>query len=182
MKPSAHVLRRAAVTLAIAGATALSLTAASATTARPAAAIHRCHTPQLTAWIGEPGDGAAGSAFYELQLSNVSTSTCSLFGFPGVSAVNGSGHQLGRAAGRDSSFAATTQVLAPGATVHAVLRIVSPGVLGCPTATATELKVFPPNTRAALLVPFRFTTCTGSNPNLVIRVVRHGAGIPGYSL
>ena len=179
MKPSAHVLRRAAVTLAIAGATALSLTAA--TTGRHAAALPRCHTAQLRAWIGEPGDGAAGSAFYELQLSNVSTSTCWLFGFPGVSAVNGSGHQLGRAAGRDSSFAATTQVLAPGATVHAVLRIVNPGVLGCPTATATELKVFPPNTLAAVFVPFRFTTCTGSNRNLVIRVVRHGAGIPGYS-
>jgi len=184
MKPPAQALRRAALTLALTGAAALSVTAASAATGSPAAprpATPACHTSQLRVWIGLPGDGAAGSVFYELQLSNVSSATCSLFGFPGVSAINVHGTQLGKAAGRDHSFPATTQVLAPGVTAHAVLRITNPGVIGCPHATAVLLKVFPPNTTSAALVPFRFSTCTGANRNLTIRVVRHGAGIPGYS-
>jgi Domain of unknown function (DUF4232) len=184
MKPPAPALRRAALALALAATAALGMTAASAATGRPAAprpATPACHTSQLRVWIGLPGDGAAGSTYYELQLSNVSSTPCSLFGFPGVSAINSHGTRLGKAAGRDHTFAATTQVLAPRVTVHAVLRITDPGVIGCPTATATELKVFPPNTTAAALVPFKFSACTGANRNLTIRVVRHGAGIPGYS-
>jgi Domain of unknown function (DUF4232) len=191
MTSPAHVLRRVALGLGAASAAVLGVSpaasaaaghpAANAAPRQPARSFPACATSQLTGWLGVPGNGAAGSVYYELQLSNTGPSTCTLFGFPGVSAVNGSGHQLGRAAGRDYARPATTQVLAPGATVHSLLRITDPGAIGCPTATAAGLRVYPPNQFGALFVPFRFQTCTGPHRNLTIRVVRHGAGIPGYS-
>jgi hypothetical protein len=182
MTSPAHVLRRAALALGVTSVAVLgAATAATAAAGRPAAALPACTTSQLTGWLGVPGDGAAGAVFYQLQLSNVGSSACTLFGFPGVSAVSPGGHQLGRAAGRDYTKPAFTQVLPPGATVHSVLRIADPGVIGCPTAIAAGLRVYPPNQFGALFVPFRFQTCTGRHPSLTIRVVRHGAGIPGYS-
>jgi hypothetical protein len=183
MTSPAHALRRLAIAVGVTSAAVLGVaTAATAAAGQPAASFPACATSQLTGWLGVPGNGAAGSVYYQLQLSNIGTSSCTLFGFPGVSAVNGSsGHQLGRAARRDYAKPATTQVLAPGATVHSLLRITDPGAIGCPTATATGLKVYPPNQFAALFVPFRFQTCTGPYRNLTVRVVRHGAGIPGYS-
>ncbi|HEY6277716.1 MAG TPA: DUF4232 domain-containing protein [Streptosporangiaceae bacterium] len=182
MTSPAHALRRAAIALGAASVAVLGVaTAATAAAGHPAISFPACSTSQLTGWMGVPGNGAAGSVYYDLQLSNVGTSTCTLFGFPGVSAVNGSGHRLGRPAGREYARPATTQVLAPGATVHSVLRILNPGVIGCPTATAAGLKVYPPNQFRALFVPFSFGTCTGHFRNLTVRAVRHGAGIPGYS-
>jgi len=41
------------------------------------------------------GDGAAGSVYYTLQFTNLSGHACTLRGYPGVSAVSLSGHQLG---------------------------------------------------------------------------------------
>jgi hypothetical protein len=183
MRSPAHVLRRAALALGITAVAVLAAgTAATAAARQPAASFPACATSQLTGWLGVPGNGTAGAVYYQLQLSNVGPASCTLFGFPGVSAVSrGDGHQLGRAAGRDYAKPATLQLLAPGATVHAVLRITDPGVLGCPTATAAGLRVYPPNQFGALIVPFRFQTCTGPFRDLTIRVVRHGSGIPGYS-
>ena len=183
MTAPAHVLRRAALTLAVTGVAVLAAaTAATAAAGKPATSFPPCATSQLTGWLSVPGNGAAGAVYYQLQLSNIGRAGCTLFGFPGVSAVNrGDGRQLGRAAGRDYSKMATVQVLPPGATVHSVLRIADPGVLGCRTATAAGLRVYPPGQFRALFVPFRFQTCTGPFQDLTIRVVRHGAGIPGYS-
>jgi Domain of unknown function (DUF4232) len=157
-------------------------TAAAAAAGQPTASLPPCATSQLTGWLGVPGNGAAGAVYYQLQLSNVGRASCTLFGFPGVSAVNrGDGRQLGRAAGRDYTRPATLQVLAPGTTVHALLRIADPRFLGCPSATAAGLRVYPPGQFGSLFVPFRFQACTGASGNLTIRAVRHGAGIPGYS-
>jgi Protein of unknown function (DUF4232) len=183
MTSPAHVLRRAVLALGVTSVAVLgAATAATAAAGQPAAALPACATSQLTGWLGVPGNGTAGAVYYQLQLSNIGSSACTLFGFPGVSAVSGSsGHQLGLPARRDYARPAFTQVLAPGATVHSLLRITDPGAIGCPTATATGLKVYPPNQFTAILVPFRFQTCTGPFRNLAIRVVRHGAGIPGYS-
>jgi hypothetical protein len=43
-------------------------------------------------------DRAAGSIYYHLEFTNLSGRACTLVGYPGVSAINLSGHQLGSAA------------------------------------------------------------------------------------
>jgi hypothetical protein len=136
-------------------------------------------------WRAAPGDGAAGSFFYELQFSNTSATPCTLRGFPGVSAVDRSGHQLGSPAGRDHRFAPSTVVVRPGRTAHVLLRIVDVGNLSaatCQPVRATGLRVYPPNTSRAAFVPLTFRACSRKGPiYLFVRTVRPRAGIPGYS-
>jgi hypothetical protein len=68
------------------------------------------------------GNGAAGTIYYPLNFTNVSGHTCSLHGFPGVSAIARNGHQLGSPAGWSARVAARTVVIAPGATAHTMLQ------------------------------------------------------------
>src|SRR5512135_2748569 len=50
--------------------------------AQPAAAVApRCAASALTVWLGVPGDGAAGSSYFQLELSNTSGRACTLYGF-----------------------------------------------------------------------------------------------------
>src|SRR5580693_9968810 len=53
----------------------------------PPAVAPRCATGALTVWLGIPGDGAAGSISYQLELSNTSARACPPYGLPGVPAV-----------------------------------------------------------------------------------------------
>ncbi len=143
----------------------------------------RCAAADLTAWLGIPGDGAAGSVYYELELSNTSSHACTLFGFPGVSAIDAHGRQLGSAAARDHSDVSRTVTLRRGATAHVLLRIVNTGALpSCHPAAAVELKIYPPNDLASVSVPFSLTACKNHGPvYLYIRTTMRGTGIPGFS-
>jgi hypothetical protein len=162
------------------GGGAMQAVAAAQTTATA-----RCHTSQLRIWRGDPGDGAAGSVYYQLEFTNVSSSTCSLDGYPGVAAVGSGGHQLGSAAGRDRMFAPAMVKLGPGATAHAVLRIIDVDNLPkstCEPTTAAALRIYPPNATRAATLPFRFRACAKSGPAyLLVRTVRPRVGVPGYS-
>lgn len=144
-----------------------------------------CRAAQLQIWRADPGSGAAGSVYYELEFSNVSSSTCTLHGYPGVSAVTDSGQQLGSAAARDPQFPPTTVTLAPGATAHAALRIADVSVYpaaSCEPVTAKALKIYAPDQAKATVLPFRFRACTQTGTAyLHVRTVRPHVGIPGYS-
>jgi Protein of unknown function (DUF4232) len=192
---SVKAWRRGTFAAAVAGASVLAATAASgattgATTAstgtvRAATTYANCSTAQLRVWRAATSDATAGSRYWELQLSNVSSTTCALTGYPRVMAVNGSGGQLGSAASHDPRFAPSTVVLRPGATAHAVLRISDVDVFPastCQPANAAGLRVYPPGTTRAAFVPLRFKACSASGPvYLSVRTVRPRAGIPGYS-
>ena len=184
-------LRRTTAAIAMTGAAvlipaiALASAGSPATADRPAtagAAAARCHTGSLTDWIGVPGDGTAGSTYYMLEISNTSGATCTLYGFPGVSAVRG-GHQLGRAAGRSSGWSELPLTLAPAATVHVVLQItdVSNFPAGaCHPATATGLRVYAPGAFSSKVIPFSFRGCAGRGPvYLHVSAAIGGTGIPG---
>jgi hypothetical protein len=148
-----------------AGALALCAGAASADGAK-AASVTRCSTSGLVVWLDTQGNGAAGSSYYELEMTNLSGQTCSLGGFPGVSAVGLSGKQLGSAARREGS-AGKTVTLTSGATAVATLRIVIAGnfpASKCGIATAAGVKVYPPGQKAAKTVPFPFEACSKSGP------------------
>jgi hypothetical protein len=156
--------------------------AALAAPGSPAAAVRpvtvsRCTSDNTLVWLGIPGSGAAGSTFYPIQFSNIGHSACRLFGFPGVSAVNASGKQIGPAASH--SGRRHLVILSPGGTAHAVLRIVRASLIaGCDFRTAAGLQVFPPGQASARTISgFTFRTCT-SKRVLSVGPVRGGVGIP----
>ncbi len=194
MKPTTRAVRRGLAALALtATAVAIPTTALAASgspatpAARSAAAAvpPRCGTGALTAWLGIPGDAFAGGVNYQLELSNTSDHTCTLFGFPGVSALGPGGHQLGSAAGRNHADPSRLVTLGRGATAHAVLQITDVGnfpASSCGQTTAVALRVYPPGATRSLQVPFTFRACGKSGPvYLQIRTTVGGAGIPGFS-
>jgi hypothetical protein len=202
MKPTTSAARRGLAALALTCAavaiptTALAASGSPAKLAapaqpaaadRPAAAAipSRCGTGALTAWLGIPGDGYAGGASYELELSNTSTRACTLYGYPGVSALAPGGHQLGRAAGRGPASANRLVTLVRGATAHVLLQITDVANFppaSCGERTAVALRVYPPGATRALEVPFTFRACGKSGPvYLHTGTTKAGTGIPGFS-
>jgi hypothetical protein len=173
----------AAMTCAAIFIPAIALAAPRSAPPATAAVTARCAAADLTAWLGIPGDGAAGSIYYELELSNTSSHACTLFGFPGVSAIDVQGHQLGSAAARDHSDVSHVVTLDRGATAHVLLRVVDTGALpGCHPAAAVELRIYPPGDTASVMVPFSFSACKKHGPvYMYVRATMSGAGIPGFS-
>ena len=125
-------------------------------TASPSASLASCTTSDLTAALAN-AQGAAGSVFYSLEFKNVSASSCTLFGNPGVSMVAGSsGTQVGASATFVNQASATTVTLAPGAQASAVLQIVEAENFpesACGIETVAGLRVYPPGSTAALFIP-----------------------------
>lgn len=176
----------AAAVAVLAGGVATGATVTAASTAQNATArIAACATSQLSVWYGEPGGAAAGSSYIPLEFSNVGTTDCALYGFPGVSGVGAGGAQLGTPASWNHVIAPRTVVLAPNGTSHVVLRIVDVAnypSANCKPAKAYGLRVYPPNQKASLVVPFAFEACAKSGPvYLSVDPVNAGPGIPGYT-
>jgi hypothetical protein len=122
----------------------------------------------LVVWIGtNEGGGAAGSVFYNVNFTNLSARACTLAGYPGVSAVDLGGRQLGSPAGRNSQQPLRVVTLRPGATVSAVLQIsqaVNFPSSACHPVTAAGLRVYPPNAFASKIVPIPFSACSRRGP------------------
>ncbi|HZC73692.1 MAG TPA: DUF4232 domain-containing protein [Jatrophihabitans sp.] len=153
-------------------------TPASSTTAP------RCVTSHLVVWMGVPGDGAAGSMYFPLEFTNIGSRACTLRGFPGVSAW-AHGHRIGSPASWAHTVPTRTVTLKPRATAHTVLRVVDVGNFprsACKAATATSIKVFPPNTRVARQISFRLRVCSVARTHsLAIQgPVIPRVGIPGH--
>ena len=125
-----------------------------------------------------------------LQLQNVGSSPCTLYGYPGLSWVAGTGgHQVGAAATRqaDSSGGAEKVVtLAPGAVASAPLDIVDAAVITksqCKPVPVKGLRVYPPGERAALFIPAsgngagQYGECSlvTKTPTLIIGYMQLGA-------
>ena len=164
----------------------------SGTTASPTpvtttgAGVTICATSALKAAVKTvKGSAAAGSVYYPLALTNVSGSSCTLFGYPGVSFVTGpGGSQLGRPATRNPVVPAANVTLAPGQAAHATLRVAQAGNYDpaqCQPVTAHWLKIFPPDQTAALYARFTTQACSARLPagigsQLSVSVFQPGAG------
>jgi hypothetical protein len=143
-----------------------------------------CTTGDLGLSVGA-ANGAAGSIYYPLLLTNNSGRTCTLYGYPGVALVSQPGGAVvGAAAVRNPTFPAELVSLAPGAVAHASLQVAVAAnypVKVCKPATAHWLQVYPPGEYTALDIQFTAQTCTGSvgdGSTLGIFVVRPGATGP----
>jgi hypothetical protein len=148
-----------ALVAGLAGATGVAAHAAGATPA--------CATPKLVVWLDTNGDSAAGSTYFKLKLTNLSGRRCVLRGYPGVSAVDLAGRQLGSAAGRNAQTRRSTVSLAPGRTAAAVLQVAHTGVYPtaeCRPVTAAGLRVYPPNQRGSKVVPLPLRACSRAGP------------------
>jgi hypothetical protein len=158
-------------TLAALVAAALVVAGAIAgTTAALGAASPMCTTPQLVVWLDTEGDGAAGSTYYHLELTNLSGHACTLRGFPGVSAVTLAGKPIGAPASRDPVTKVRTIPLVSGATASAVLRIVDAlnfPASRCHLTTAAGLRVYPPGSRGSRIAPFPFSACSVSGSSVL---------------
>lgn len=191
MNLTTRAARRGVAATAMIAAAILVPTAALATSGRSAApagtAAPKCATAALTAWMPAAGSGYAGGAVYELEISNISARACTLYGFPGVSALGSNGHQLGSPASWDHAHPSRLLTLSPGATAHAVLRIVDVSVFGnpqqpCHPTKAAALRIIPPNDRTSIKIPFSFNACATPGPiYLSVRTTQSGAGIPNFS-
>jgi hypothetical protein len=160
-------------------AVAVTSTAALAQSAAPSAPPS-CTTAHLEVWFGlGEGGGTLGSIYYPLEFSNVGHQACTLNGFPGVSGFGSAGGQVGPAASRNGQHHGRV-TLAPGATAHAILRVVDAGALCSHPVTALGLKVFPPGATVSQPIDFSFQACPHSGV-LIVGPVRAGVGIPGFT-
>jgi hypothetical protein len=181
MKLTQLAARKAIAAAAITGAAVLLPVAALASTADPSAPASTpgCATSGLVVWMNTNGDGFAGGVVYTLRFTNLSGHACTLHGTPGVSAVNLSGHRLGRPAGGNYSGGTPTVRLASGATATALLTIYDPANVGIKCflpgpppspghpgklPTAAGLRIYPPDRRASKVIPFPISACASSGP------------------
>jgi hypothetical protein len=162
-------VHRTLVSAILAAAAVMLLVSVPFATGAPAreSAPPACATGGLVVWMNTSGNGAAGTVYYVLRFTNLSGHTCTLRGFPGVSAVTLAGHQLGSAAGRDKTTAVKTISIASHHTATATLGIVEAGnfpASKCGPTTAAGLRVYPPNQTASKIVPFPFAACSHKGP------------------
>ena len=181
------VRRVIAVAAAAVAGLAISSSAYAATSspaARTATAVPTCAGGLgLGAWVAVgQGNGAAGTIYYPLEFTNTSGHTCSLYGYPGVSAISQTEQQLGSPAGWGSLSGAQQVILAPGATAHTILAYHDVAVStepGCdPVNTTFELRVYPPDQHVATYAAFDLEAC--SHPGVIylniIEPIRAGVG------
>jgi Protein of unknown function (DUF4232) len=162
----------AAAAAAVAGlaiSTAAYAATSSGTASTAAASIPKCTASDLGAWVAVGhGNGALGTIYYPLEFTNLSGHTCSLFGFPGVSAIDRQDRQLGSPANWIHTTAPHAVILAPGATAHTTLAYHDAVVTtepGCdPVYSAVLLRTYPPDQYSATLAAFDFEVCSHAGP------------------
>ena len=137
-----------------------------------------CANGTLQVKLGE-SEGYAGGVDVPIDFTNTSGASCTLFGYPGVSLLSSPHAQIGLAAKRGNTVPPVKVItLAPGATATAQLQIAD--ALNFPTATcspvqATDLRVYPPNQTAAVLLPEQSKGCAKPVQILLIGAVQSGS-------
>jgi len=132
----------------------VAMSAGSASAESPAA-IPQCNVNSLSLSLGGE-EGAASHILRTLLFTNVSGSSCSMQGWPGVSFVAGDdGHQVGPAAERFGTSNGPV-ILAPGGVASVLTDSRSPDVYDpnvCQPTDVRGFRVYAPNDTLALFVP-----------------------------
>jgi hypothetical protein len=130
-----------------------------------------CPSAALAVRNGRSG-AAAGTIYMAVEVTNRSNRTCTLAGFPRVTAIDAGGHQLGAPARRDPLL---KLVEAPGAPSSRGVAALSPHhtaafqmrfveaadypASACNARTATHLRIALPGAAGSHDVPLRFERC-----------------------
>jgi hypothetical protein len=145
----------------VTSSSAASTPAPSSSTAKPKTTTPpKPLAPRLPACTGSQlrvaalrGSAAAGEEFALLTFTNTSQSTCTMFGFPGVS-LRLNDKLVGRPAGRTSKVP-TTVTLKPGARAHANVTDFS----SCQAPVSETVRIYPPNLRTFVDRPLALRVC-----------------------
>lgn len=129
-----------------------------------AAAGHACASSQLS--VSRSGESVgAGQLYAKIVFTNKASTSCTLTGYPGLSYVAAAGAQSGNPATRDGGTVHTVTLAAHGsasATMHD-----SNGLGGytsgqCHLASVQGLRIYPPNQKGALFLPWKTDHCAGT--------------------
>ena len=135
-----------------------------------------CATSQLKLTVGDQ-QGAAGTDYQTLVLTNTSTTTCRLGGFPGVS-LRDAGGQLGASAQHNGPAEAPV-LLAAGATAHTVLSVANAGnypASACKPRTSSQVRMYPPGQTDFLTAPDVTQACSNaSTQQLHVTAISEGS-------
>ncbi len=165
MSVSARAARRLAGVAVAAACGAASLSSAGLALSAPSAAsvtparARPCAAADLGVWAAlDQAGAAAGTVYYPLEFTNDSHRTCTLSGFPRVSAIGRRGQRLGDPARWDNAVTPSTVRLVPGATGYALLEYSDVVTSNCPSAAAhgcrtAGLSARPAPGRSCLLGP-----------------------------
>ena len=162
-----------------AGVQAGSSTSTTTTTAPSSSGPTTCDSSSLSVKLGAAG-GAAGSTYQPLIFTNTGTSTCTLFGYPGVAFVApDKGTQVGLPASRNTQHSSATVRLAAGASAAALLQTAETGNYDPATCKPTDvsgLRIYPPGNKAAMYVAFPTTqqACSANVNQLSVEAVVAG--------
>ena len=140
-----------------AAAASTSVSAASDASAGTTASARgtACRTSDLSLQVIQGAQEQSSPGSFYIQLANVSSSTCTLYGFPGVDLVGSDGTSLGIKDVWSDQLAMSggekVQTLAPGAASAAfVTYAVKPAAQTTGDPRAVEVRVIPPNQTTAL--------------------------------
>jgi hypothetical protein len=134
----------------------------------------RCRTSELSASVGRNNPGA-GQENFPVVLTNTSSRTCTLYGYPGTAFVDASGKQLGPDPRRSSGDLQTVR-LAPGRSAWAGLSFANPEVSGAGTATPAALLVTPPDEEDPLKVTWKGGEVPVSGAESSVRLIPFSPG------
>jgi len=162
-------------------ATTIKPSAPTKPSSSPAAEVGRCTSAHLKLALSAGAGAGAGSRFPYIVFTNTGSTSCTLYGRPGVSFVGkGDGTQLGAAAGFDTSVAATPVTLTPGGSAHAPLKIAVAenfDASSCQPSAADGLRVYAPGeTHAQFIAATGYTACVNAAvPLMTVQAVQPGA-------
>ena len=160
-------------------ATPSAATPSAATTTGAAAGPSTCLPSDLQASLGQ-GQGAAGTHYQLVVLTNTSGSACTLYGYPGVSFVTGQGGAvIGAPATRNALIPDTLITLRPGSAASALVGITDVALLPkCSPGTAGWLQIYPPGDLGSLFIQFSSQVCTRPGAKYMTVTAMH-AGTTG---
>jgi len=158
---------------------AASTPAAPATTPAAPSGPAPCPTRSLHLKLGV-SQGTAGSVYTTIVFTNTSNSTCTLYGYPGVSLTTGKpGSQIGKPAKENPATPRQLVTLQPQTSASALLRIVFAGNYPpsqCHPVTAHYLQVYPPNQTKQAYIAHQTTGCAKPIRLMTVDVVKPGSG------
>ncbi len=176
------------VTVSASPAAPATVSASAAATSSPAPPVSSpavpagpaaCATRDLKLTLGL-SQGAAGSIYQVIDFTNIGTTTCTLYGYPGVSLAGGTPvSQIGLAASEDPTTPRKLVTLVPGAVGNALLRLVQAGFFPpakCAPVNSKYLQIYPPNQTTPAYLGYKTQVCSKPIRQLTISVVKSGSG------
>ena len=132
-------------------------------------------------WSANPGDGFAGGAGFEIEITNTGHHACTLRGVPTVAAVRNNGHLVGSKL--TGSAKGPLVMLKPGATAHVNLTIHTAGAI-CGSPVPANVVIYLPGQSTGQRASMTTLACPGKPGGGVLSpsAIAAGTGIPLYDI